>query len=79
MINADTETIFNDAENENRAADLQAVRRAGTATATLVITSACALLAWWIYGTFFVDRDIYFARKVQRERVQLEQPDAQLD
>lgn len=70
---ADTETIFNDPSNENRAADMQAVGRAGTTTATLVIIAACALLSWWIYGTFFIDRDVYFARKAERERVQLEQ------
>lgn len=56
----ETDGIFNDALNENAAADARRVRRGVYAYMALSAASAALLTAWWAYGTSVVDRDAYF-------------------
>lgn len=56
----ETETIFNDPRNENKAASEDAVTRAIYTSVVLCIVSFALLVAWWYYGTKRIDRDRLF-------------------
>lgn len=60
---AETETIFNDAANENRVADMASVVRAVKASSSMLAVAIALLLAWCWYGRCYVDRDAYFAAR----------------
>lgn len=59
----ETETIFNDPSNENKAASEDAVTRAIYTSVVLCTVSIILLVAWWYYGTKRIDRDRLFANR----------------
>ncbi|CAN8075419.1 unnamed protein product [Agarophyton chilense] len=62
----ETETIFNDPTNENKAASADAVTRAIYTSVALCVVSAVLLVAWWYHGNKRVDRDQLFKHESWR-------------